>query len=54
MCGGTSLARLGNAKWTGIEVLRPPYGRKPNDANKRVWTDHYFVGATLVRTTTRP
>ena len=34
-------------------VLRPPFGRKPNDANKRVWTDHYFVGA-LLRTTTRP
>ena len=44
---------MGDAKWTGIEVLKPPYGRKPNDANKRVWTDHYFVGAVL-RTTTRP
>ena len=47
------LVVMGNAKWTGIEVLKPPYGRKPNDANKRVWTDHYFVGATP-RTTTRP
>ena len=28
-------------------VLRPPYGPRPNDANKRVWTDHYFVGAGL-------
>ena len=41
------LVVAGNGKWTGIEVLRPPYGRKPNDANKRVWTDHYFVGAVL-------
>ena len=47
------LVVMGNAKWIGIEVLKPPYGRKPNDANKRVWTDHYFVGAVL-RTTTRP
>ena len=37
----------GVGKWAGIEVLRPPYGAKPNDANKRVWTDHFFVGATL-------
>ena len=43
----------GVGKWAGIEVLRPPYGRKPNDTNKRVWTDHYFVGAVL-RTVTPP
>ena len=47
------LVVAGVGKWAGIEVLKPPYGRKPNDANKRVWTDHYFVGAVL-RTTTRP
>jgi hypothetical protein len=41
------LVVAGAGKWTGIEVLRPPYGPRPNDANKRVWTDHYFVGATL-------
>ena len=41
------LVVAGNGKWIGIEVLRPSYGRKPNDANKRVWTDHFFVGATL-------
>ena len=41
------LVVAGVGKWVGIEVLRPPYGAKPNDANKRVWTDHYFVGATL-------
>jgi endonuclease/exonuclease/phosphatase family metal-dependent hydrolase len=37
----------GAGKWAGIEVLRPPYGPRPNDANKRVWTDHFFVGAVL-------
>ncbi len=41
------LVVAGVGKWAGIEVLRPPYGRRPNDANKRVWTDHYFVGAVL-------
>ena len=38
------LVVAGVGKWAGIEVLRPPYGPRPNDANKRVWTDHYFVG----------
>ncbi len=37
----------GAGKWAEIEVLRPPYGPRPNDANKRVWTDHYFVGSVL-------
>ena len=41
------LVVMGNAKWIGIEVLRPPFGRKPNDTNKRVWADHYFVAAVL-------
>lgn len=41
------LVVAGVGKWTGVEILKPPYGKKPNDANKRVWTDHFFVGATL-------
>ena len=41
------LVLAGVGEWAGIEVLRPPYGPRPNDANKRVWTDHYFVGTTL-------
>ena len=41
------LVVAGAGKWTGIDVLRPPYRPRPNDANKRVWTDHFFVGATL-------
>lgn len=41
------LVVAGAGKWAAIEVLRPPYGPRPNDANKRVWTDHFFVGAVL-------
>lgn len=43
------LVVAGAGAWTAIEVIRPPYGPRPNDANKRVWTDHFFVGATLRR-----
>jgi hypothetical protein len=28
----------------GDGVLWPPYGPRPNNANKRVWREHYFVG----------
>jgi hypothetical protein len=48
------LVVAGAGKWAGIEVLRPPYGPRPNDGNKRVWTDHYFVGATLVTSRSAP
>jgi len=41
------LVVAGAGKWTAIEVKRPPYGPRPNDSNKRLWTDHYFVGASL-------
>ncbi|MCI0491568.1 MAG: hypothetical protein L0Z07_01370 [Planctomycetes bacterium] len=41
------LVAAGAGKWESIEIKRPPYGPRPNDANERVWTDHYFVGATL-------
>jgi endonuclease/exonuclease/phosphatase family metal-dependent hydrolase len=41
------LVVAGTGKWTDLKIVKPPYGRKPNDTNKRVWTDHYFVGATL-------
>lgn len=37
----------GPGRWTAIELRRPPYPAKPNDMLKRIWTDHYFVGATL-------
>lgn len=48
--GGRCFDRLvvaGAGSWSDVEIRRPPYGTKPNDANKRVWTDHYFIGATL-------
>lgn len=41
------LVVAGAGTWAGIEIVRPPYGPRPNDGNKRVWSDHYFVGATL-------
>jgi hypothetical protein len=36
-----------NGSWSAVEVKRPPYGKKPNDLNKRLWTDHFLLGATL-------
>jgi hypothetical protein len=48
--GGKAFDRLvvaGAGSWSAVEIRKPPYGTKPNDGNKRVWTDHYFVGATL-------
>lgn len=37
----------GIGRWTAIEIRRPPYGTRPNDLNKSLWTDHFFIGATL-------
>lgn len=48
--GGKCFDRLvvaGAGSWSAVEIRKPPYGAKPNDANKRIWTDHYFVGVTL-------
>jgi hypothetical protein len=36
-----------NGSWAAVEVKRPPYGRKPNDLNKRLWTDHFLLGGTV-------
>jgi hypothetical protein len=36
-----------NGNWSQVEVKRPPYGKKPNDQTKRLWTDHYLLGADL-------
>ena len=41
------LVVAGTGKWAAIEVLRLPYGPRPHDTNKRVWTDYFFVGAVL-------
>jgi hypothetical protein len=37
----------GTGHWTEIKIVKPPYGKKPNETNKRLWTDHFFLGATL-------
>jgi hypothetical protein len=42
------LVVAGTGRWAAVETRRPPYGPRPNDANKKAWTDHYLVGATLV------
>lgn len=31
--------------FSGAEVTRPPYGRKPSSSNKRIWTDHFLFSA---------
>lgn len=41
------LVVAGAGSWSAIEIRRPPYEKRPNAASKRVWTDHYFIGATL-------
>jgi len=39
-----------NGSWSQVEVKRPPYGKRPNDLNKRLWTDHFLLGATVSTT----
>jgi hypothetical protein len=41
------LVLIGRGHWKSIEVKRPPYGKRPNNRLKRVWTDHFFVGAAM-------
>jgi dihydrofolate reductase len=38
---------LGTGTWTSVEIRKPPYGPRPNAPLKRVWTDHFLLGATL-------
>ena len=38
---------LGPATWRDVELKRPPYGNRPAAPVKRIWTDHYLLGATL-------
>lgn len=37
----------GPGHWSAVAIRRPPYPQKPNDSLRRIWTDHYFVGATV-------
>lgn len=42
------LALLGPGKWRDVQIRKPPFGNRPAAAVRRVWTDHYLFGATLV------
>ncbi len=44
------LVLLGPATWREVEVRSPPYGNRPAAAIKRVWTDHFLLGARLALT----
>lgn len=44
------LVLLGPASWRAVEVRVPPYGSRPAAPLKRVWTDHYLLGAEMVFT----
>lgn len=41
------LILVGPGTWQNATVIRPPYGKRPNDLIKRVWTDHFALEATL-------
>lgn len=36
-----------SGKLSAVDVVRPPYPKRPNDLLKSLWTDHYLVKATL-------
>lgn len=47
---GTPIDRMvasSNTRWSAAEVVAPPYGPKPNNHLKRVWSDHFLLVATL-------
>jgi uncharacterized protein YfaT (DUF1175 family) len=35
-----------SGKLSAVEIVRPPYPKRPNDDLKMVWMDHYLVKAT--------
>lgn len=41
------LVLVGPGSWFDVAISRPPYGKRPNDSLKRVWTDHFALEATL-------
>jgi hypothetical protein len=41
------LVLLGPGTWSGVELRKPPYGVRPAAPIRRVWTDHYLLGAEL-------
>lgn len=36
-----------SGKLSAVEIVRPPYPKRPNDLLKSLWTDHYLVKASL-------
>lgn len=41
------MATSSGARWSKVEIVHPPYGRKPNDLQKKLWTDHFLLGGVL-------
>lgn len=41
------LVLLGPGTWSNVELRKPPYGNRPTAPLKRIWTDHYLLGAEL-------
>lgn len=49
--GGRCFDRIvlaGPGKFANVSINVPPYGKKPNDSLKRVWTDHFMLSADIV------
>ena len=42
------LVLFGPGKWSAVEIRKPPFENRPAAPLKRVWTDHFLLGATLV------
>lgn len=36
-----------NVKVSSLTIQRPPYGKRPNDSNKLLWTDHFYIQAQI-------
>lgn len=36
-----------NVRAGNLVVTRPPYGKRPNDLNKLLWSDHFLVSGTI-------
>jgi hypothetical protein len=47
--GGKPFDRLVavRGRWSGVQVKRPPYGKSPNNLQKKLWSDHFLLGAIL-------
>jgi hypothetical protein len=41
------LVLLGPGAWENVELRKPPYGTRPAAPLRRIWTDHFLLGAEL-------